>query len=212
MSVLLVEMKWYRGASLAVHIPAKRLLRLAFCAQPAKCPPDGITCLIPSNPSAIRVRTSPPMPSSRPKTAAAWSAWRPPLSSRPPTRAAQKQTARERLPHPRWPRWFARFSPPTGAHPPVEPSFSKAAGHCAWELANAALDIGEVAKAGGDWISKAFAVGHALVNVGNAARCIQRDEAQQVAEGERLNQSADCVRDGAVPLLEPDGSVVCAAQ
>jgi hypothetical protein len=48
------------------------------------------------------------------------------------------------------------------------------------------------------------------VALGNATRCIQRDEAQQVEEGERANQAADCKRDGAIALSQADGSVICA--
>ncbi len=101
----------------------------------------------------------------------------------------------------------ARFSPPTGAHPPVEPSLLKAVKYCSLEAASAALDLGH-----GIVAHDLVAGAHALINVGAAARCIVRNEAEQVKQGEVTNQSADCVRDGAIPLLEADGTVICASQ
>lgn len=107
----------------------------------------------------------------------------------------------------------ARFTPPTGSHPPVEPSLSKAIEHCSWETANAVVGFGSSIFIAPSELTTALASGaRALIGIGTAARCIQRDEAQQVAKAEISNQSADCVRDGAMPLLKSDGSVICASQ
>lgn len=104
----------------------------------------------------------------------------------------------------------ARFSAPTGSHPPIEPSLGKALGDCALELGGAALAVAQAGISGGSLALAVLAGGRALVSVGTAQRCIQRDEAEQVARAQTQNDKADCERDGTIPLLKTDGSVICA--
>jgi hypothetical protein len=104
----------------------------------------------------------------------------------------------------------ARFSPPIGSHPPVEPSLARAIEHCSWEVANAALGIGAVLVTPVGLAATLLNGARSLVSIGTAERCIERDVAKQIAEGETANQAADCERDGAIPLTKAGGSVICA--
>jgi hypothetical protein len=106
----------------------------------------------------------------------------------------------------------ARFTTPTGSHPPAEPSLTQAVANCGWEVANAAVSIASSLVTPVGLAATLLSGARSLIGVGSAERCIERDEARQIAEGERTNQSADCERDGAMPLLKPDGSVICAVQ
>lgn len=105
----------------------------------------------------------------------------------------------------------ARFTPPKGSHPPVEPSLTKAVKYCALEGASAVLDIAHTVLARGSVAEAVVAGAHAALNVAAAARCVVRHEAEQVKQGEVQNKSADCARDGAIPLLKADGTVICAS-
>ncbi len=106
----------------------------------------------------------------------------------------------------------ARFTLPTGVHPPVVPSLATAVSHCGWEVAGAAVSAGGALVPNGDLVSLLFSGARGVIGIGTANRCVERDEAQQIADGERANQIADCERDGAMPLLKADGSVICATQ
>ncbi|MES1177238.1 MAG: hypothetical protein ABUL62_23145 [Myxococcales bacterium] len=109
------------------------------------------------------------------------------------------------------PALVARFSAPTGSHPPVQPSLGKALEHCGWEVANAAVSVATALVTGPAGLATTLLSGaRGVIGLGSAERCIERDRAQQVAEGQRANQAADCARDGAVPLLNADGAVICA--
>ena len=103
-----------------------------------------------------------------------------------------------------------RFTAPNGSHPPVEPSLGKALGNCSLEIASAAVAVGSVLVTPVGLATTLLSGARSLLSVGIANRCIERDEAQQIAEGERAHQAADCEHDGTMPLLKPDGSVICA--
>jgi hypothetical protein len=105
-----------------------------------------------------------------------------------------------------------RFTLPTGSHPPVEPSLRVAVANCGWEVANPAVTVAATLVAPAGLAATLLTGARSLIAVGSAERCIERDEARQVLEGERANQAADCARDGAVPLTTADGSVVCASR
>ena len=109
------------------------------------------------------------------------------------------------------PSLVARFTAPTGSHPPVVPSLGKAVGNCAWEVANASVSVATaLAAAPVGALATLLTGGRGVIALGTAERCIERDEARQVAEGEKANQAADCERDGAIPLVKADGAVICA--
>jgi hypothetical protein len=105
----------------------------------------------------------------------------------------------------------SRFTAPSGAHPPVEPSRGRALLNCSVELANVALTAGLVAAAIPETAGASLLAG---ARVGLAAvtlmRCVERDEAKQIQDGYHANQAADCRSEGAIPLTTQDGSVVCA--
>ena len=105
----------------------------------------------------------------------------------------------------------SRFTAPSGAHPPVEPSRGRALLSCSVEVANLALTGGLVAAAIPETAGASLLAG---ARVGLAAvslmRCVERDEAKQVQDGYHANQAADCRSEGAIPLTTQDGSVVCA--
>jgi hypothetical protein len=104
----------------------------------------------------------------------------------------------------------ARFSPPTGTHPPVEPSLGVALESCGWEVANAAVSVSAMLVTPVGLAATLLSGARSLIGVGTAERCIERDEARQIAEGEKADRAADCERDGAIPLTKADGSVICA--
>jgi hypothetical protein len=103
----------------------------------------------------------------------------------------------------------ARFTAPTGVHPPVVPSLGHALSSCSWEIAGAALAAGGLLVPAG-LAATLISGGRAAIGMGSANRCIERDEAKQIADGERANQSADCERIGAIGLRTADDGVICA--
>jgi hypothetical protein len=105
----------------------------------------------------------------------------------------------------------ARFSAPSGSHPPIEPSLGKAILECASPIGNYLLNLGIVVgtapETGGVSLANAARV---LSAASSAQTCIAQSEAKQVQDGTRANLAADCRAEGAVPLTTPDGNVVCA--
>ncbi|MEO6598703.1 MAG: hypothetical protein ABIQ16_02440 [Polyangiaceae bacterium] len=104
----------------------------------------------------------------------------------------------------------ARFTTPIGSHPPVEASLGEALGACAWEIAGAANAVASTLVTPVGLATTLVTGMRSLISVGTAERCIERDEARQIAEATRRDQSADCERDGAIPLVKADNSVICA--
>ena len=103
-----------------------------------------------------------------------------------------------------------RFSTPLGSHPPVEPSLTQAMENCGWEVANAAVGVAATLVTPVGLAATLLTGARTLIGVGTAERCIERDLARQTTEGELANRAADCERDGAIPLVKADGSVICA--
>lgn len=126
--------------------------------------------------------------------------------------AGGAETKNADIPSPAVASLVTRFNPPVGSHPPVEPSLQKAIESCSWEIASATLGVATILVSPGGLLATVLTGARGLLSLGTAERCIERDEARQVREGETANASADCERDGAVPLLKSDGSVVCASQ
>lgn len=104
----------------------------------------------------------------------------------------------------------SRFSPPSGVHPPVEPSLSKALLNCSLEASNLALQAAVVIAAAPETLGASL-IGAARLTLPALVvqRCVERDEAAQVAVGTRANQAADCASQGAIALSLVDGGVIC---
>jgi hypothetical protein len=105
----------------------------------------------------------------------------------------------------------ARFTPPAGTHPPVEPSLGTALLNC--KVATAAYvanTVGVVALAP-ETLGWSFVVGALRIGATGAAlvSCIDKSEAEQVRAGTLANQAEDCRSAGATPLTGSDGNVVC---
>ena len=105
----------------------------------------------------------------------------------------------------------ARFTPPAGSHPPVEPSLGAALLNC--KVATAAYvanTVGVVALAP-ETLGWSFAVGALRIAATSAAlvSCIDQSEAEQVRAGTQANEAEDCRNAGATPLTGSDGSIVC---
>ena len=201
MRVLLVESKWYRPALPAVQNPAKRL-----SGQPARRRvrwghmPDPIQ--VSSSSSSIPIDGA----------SAEETSGQVCLSPTVPNASLSQVTVPPSPPSvsPAVSSLVARFSPPNGSHPPVAPSLGKALENCGWEVAGAALAVGTALLTPAGLATTLLTGARGVVGLGSAERCIERDEARQVSEGETANQAADCARDGAIPLLKADGSVICA--
>jgi len=105
----------------------------------------------------------------------------------------------------------SRFTTPTVVHPPVEPSLARAVLDCGVEGANLALTSALVLAAIPETAGASLLAG-ARIGLAGASllRCIERDEARQIQDGNRANQTADCRAEGALPLTAADGNVVCA--
>lgn len=105
----------------------------------------------------------------------------------------------------------ARFVKPPSIHPPVEPSLTKALGNCKIETALFAVTAVTTIGAAPETFGLAFLAGAAkLVGTGiNLDRCLEREEAAQVAAGNRANQTADCQAVGGTAISGADGSVLC---
>lgn len=107
----------------------------------------------------------------------------------------------------------ARFVKPTAVHPPVEPSLVHALGHCKLEAAGFAISTASAIGGAPETFGLSMAVlgARMLVSGLSLNKCLAKDEAQQVEDGNRANQIADCKAlgsDTAVTAL--DGSVLCA--
>jgi hypothetical protein len=202
MRVLLVETKWYRGAPAIVQNPAKRISRqLARCRDRWGLMPDPIQSIASSSYQPLegasaeensgQVCLSPAAPNASVS------------ETKVPADAPAAPPAVTSL--------VVRFSPPTGSHLPIEPSLGEAVTNCSWEVANASIAVATaLAAAPIGPLATLLTGARGVIGLGTAERCIERDEARQVAEGEKAKQSADCERDGAMPLLKPNGAVICA--
>jgi hypothetical protein len=106
----------------------------------------------------------------------------------------------------------SRFTAPVGVHAPVEPSLGEALLNCkAATLSYAASLVGAAAAAPETGGMSVAALGVRILASGAALLgCIDQNKAQQVQEGNRANQAADCRAEGATPLTTADGVVVCA--
>lgn len=104
----------------------------------------------------------------------------------------------------------SRFTTPTVVHPPVEPSLARAVLDCGLESVNftltSALVLAAIPETAGASLLAGARVGLAGASL---TRCIERDEARQVQDGNHANQIADCRAEGALPLSADDGNVVC---
>jgi hypothetical protein len=104
----------------------------------------------------------------------------------------------------------SRFTPPTVLHPPVEPSLARAVLDCGVEGINLALTSALVVVAVPETAGASLLAG-ARIGLAGASllRCIERDEARQIADGNHADQAADCRAAGALPVTTADGSVAC---
>jgi hypothetical protein len=105
----------------------------------------------------------------------------------------------------------SRFTPATGMHPPVEPSLAKALMNCKAAIGNYVINFAAVAISAPDTLGASLVAGGKVVMAGaSVTACLDQNEAQQVSDGDRANQAADCRALGAIPLTTSDGAVVCA--
>jgi hypothetical protein len=108
----------------------------------------------------------------------------------------------------------SRFTTPTGAHPPVEPSLTEALLNCKVATTAYLANTAGVVIAAPETLGASFVFGALRIAATSAAliSCIDQNEAKQVQDGNRANQAADCRNEGAIPLTTADGLVVCEKQ
>ncbi|HTA89886.1 MAG TPA: hypothetical protein VK745_09935 [Polyangiaceae bacterium] len=105
----------------------------------------------------------------------------------------------------------SRFTAPTGMHPPVEPSLTKALLNCKAAVGNYLINFAAVAISAPDTLGASLVAGSKVMIAGaNVTACLDQNEAQQVSDGNRANQADDCRTVGAIPLTTSGGAVVCA--
>jgi hypothetical protein len=202
MGVLLVETKWYRPWLPAVQILVKTALRHFSATRSLPGPMGGMPDPIQSSLNS----SSYPAVDGATEAENSGQVCLPAehASAAPPGPALATPQA------PAVTSLVARFSSPSGSHPPIAPSLNQALLDCKWELSNAALNLSGAVIAVGGLATAIIGGTRALVSVGVASSCIEHNEGEQVAEATRRQQAADCEQEGAVPLLKADGSVICA--
>lgn len=104
-----------------------------------------------------------------------------------------------------------RFTAPSGTHPPVESSLAVAFSNCKAATAAYLANTAAVLVAAPSTFGWAFVAGAVrIVAVGaDLLSCLKQNEAEQIQAGNRANQAADCRREGAVPIIDSAGNVVC---
>ena len=104
-----------------------------------------------------------------------------------------------------------RFTQPSRALAPVEPSLTQALGHCSGEALALVLRTGATLLAAPETMLGSLLASSAVISASVSLNsCLERDQAQQVEDGTRAAQAADCQAQGARALLAADGSVICA--
>jgi hypothetical protein len=166
--------------------------------DPSLCSlPDDVT--VDENNAQMCLSAAHPSASSTPTSAPAPSALGPRAPASPPSPAVSALVS--------------RFTLPSGVHTPVEPSLAKAMLKCTAEEGNLVGTAGLIIAAAPETVGASLAGGFAIINAARIVRnCLADNEAQQIVDGNRANQVADCRSEGAIPLTTTDGAVVCAKQ
>jgi hypothetical protein len=164
--------------------------------DPSMCSlPDDVT--VDENNAQMCLSAAHPSASSTPTSAPAPSALGPRAPASPPSPAVSALVS--------------RFTLPSGVHTPVEPSLAKAMLSCTSEEGTFISTAGVIITAAPETLGASLFGGFAIINSARVVQnCLADKEAQQVVDGNRANQAADCRAEGAIPLTTTDGVVVCA--